>query len=116
HDILLREGEVVGLAGLEGSGQKELLRRMFAPGGAEAGVWRDGAASFVSGDRARDGVFPLWSVLANIGLGRIADMPMLRLLSREDERRVAAPAAERLRLDIGRLKSDILDLSGGNQQ
>jgi len=116
HDILLREGEVVGLAGLEGSGQKELLRRMFAPGRADAGVWRDGAVSFVSGDRAREGVFPLWSVLANIGLGRIADMPMLRLLSREDERRVAAPAAERLRLDVERLKSDILDLSGGNQQ
>ena len=104
--------------GLEGSGQKELLHRIFAPGGdSNASVERNGAASFVSGDRLREGVFPLWSVLANIGLGRIADLPMFRLLSRR--RRARAPSRRppsALRLDVDRLKSDILELSGGNQQ
>ena len=116
RDIELCEGEVVGLAGLEGSGQKELLHWIFAPRRHEGGVARDGAANFVSGDRAREGVFPLWSVLENIGLGRIPEMPMLRWLSRDEERRIAIPAAERLRLDVARLRSGILDLSGGNQQ
>ena len=116
YDIELREGEVVGLAGLEGSGQKELLHRIFAPRRHETAVRRAGGANFVSGDRAREGVFPLWTVLENIGLGRIPEMPMLRLLSRDEERRAATPAAERLRLDVARLKSGILDLSGGNQQ
>ena len=32
---------------------------------------RAAAASFVSGDRQKEGVFPLWSVLANISIGRV---------------------------------------------
>ncbi|HEY1944999.1 MAG TPA: ATP-binding cassette domain-containing protein [Roseiarcus sp.] len=117
RDIELRDGEVVGLAGLEGSGQKELLHLIFAPGRDRfASIDRSGSASFVSGDRLREGVFPLWSVLANVGLGRIAGLPMFRFLSGEEERRVASPSAERLRLDVARLKSGILELSGGNQQ
>jgi ribose transport system ATP-binding protein len=115
--IALREGEIVGLAGLEGSGQKELLHLIFGSRRDRfAFIERSGTASFVSGDRSREGVFPLWSVLANIGLGRVAGLPMFRFLSGEEERRIASPAAERLRLDVERLKSDILELSGGNQQ
>jgi ribose transport system ATP-binding protein len=64
----------------------------------------------------REGVFPVWNVLANINLGQIAGLPMFRWLSFEEERRGIAPAAQSLRLDAERLKSDILDLSGGNQQ
>jgi ribose transport system ATP-binding protein len=117
HDVALREGEIVGLAGLEGSGQKELLHLIFSPRrGTHASIDRKGSASFVSGDRLREGVFPLWSVLANIGLGKIADWPMFRFLSGEEERRVVSPSAQRLRLDVDRLKSGILELSGGNQQ
>jgi ribose transport system ATP-binding protein len=117
HDVALREGEVVGLAGLEGGGQKELLHRIFSPArDKRSSIGRNGEASFVSGDRLREGIFPLWSVLANIGLGQIAGLPMFRLVSGEEERRVASPAAERLRLDVDRLKSGILELSGGNQQ
>jgi len=48
--------------------------------------------------------------------GRIASLPMFRLLSVTDERRIVSPSAERLRLDVDRLKSGILELSGGNQQ
>jgi ribose transport system ATP-binding protein len=117
HDIALREGEVVGLAGLEGSGQKELLHRIFSPSSDKrSSIDKKGQASFVSGDRLREGVFPLWSVLANIGLGEIARLPMFRLLSGEEERKIVSPSAERLRLDVARLKSGILELSGGNQQ
>ncbi len=117
HDIELLEGEVVGLAGLEGSGQRVLLHRIFSPSrDKQSSIVKKGNASFVSGDRLREGVFPLWSVLANIGLGRVASLPMLRPLFGEDERRVVSPSAERLRLDVDRLKSGILELSGGNQQ
>ena len=117
REIELRQGEIVGLAGLEGSGQKELLRTIFVRDGAHDGsVATLGTASFVSGDRIREGVFPLWNVLKNIGLGRIARLSMFHLLSAEEERRAVSPAASRLRLDVERLKSSILELSGGNQQ
>jgi ribose transport system ATP-binding protein len=117
REICLHEGEIVGLAGLEGSGQKELLHQIFAPHRAsETRIDRKAAASFVSGDRLREGVFPLWNVLSNIGLGRIARLSMFHLLSNSAERSAVLPSAERLRLDAERLKSGILDLSGGNQQ
>jgi ribose transport system ATP-binding protein len=117
RDIELRAGEIVGLAGLEGGGQRELLHLIFsARRDKQASIDRNGKASFVSGDRLGEGVFPLWSVLANIGLGRIADLPMLRLLSVREEREAVSPAAQRLRLDVDRLRSGILELSGGNQQ
>ncbi|HEY9214412.1 MAG TPA: ATP-binding cassette domain-containing protein [Ancylobacter sp.] len=114
RDVVLKAGEVVGLAGLEGSGQRDLLHRLFSrPWG---GIERRGSASFVSGDRQKEGVFPLWSVLSNIALGRLNGRAPLGLVSEPAEREVARGAAERLKLDPSRFDSPILDLSGGNQQ
>ena len=115
--IELKRGQIVGLAGLEGSGQKELLHQVFAVSKRNATqIERIGAASFVSGDRQREGVFPLWSVLSNISIGSLAASSPFRPVTRAREHAIAAASAERLRLDSGRLASDILDLSGGNQQ
>lgn len=114
RDVVLRAGEVVGLAGLEGSGQRELLHRLFdRPRG---GISRKGGASFVSGDRQKEGVFPLWSVLSNIALGRLEGRSPLGLVHERTEREAARDAAEKLKLDPERFDSPILDLSGGNQQ
>ncbi|MDQ0390536.1 ATP-binding cassette domain-containing protein [Labrys monachus] len=117
HEVELRRGQIVGLAGLEGSGQKELLHRLFAPGRGDAATLEcRGKASFVSGDRQKEGVFPLWTVLANIGLGRIVGRAPLAWISDAAERAAMQPVTDRLQLDAGRLRSGILDLSGGNQQ
>jgi ribose transport system ATP-binding protein len=115
--IELFRGEIVGLAGLEGQGQKDLLRAIFEQRkGAAAGVTRQEAASFVSGDRQKEGVFPLWSVLGNIAIGRVVARWALGTVLDSRERYIAEAAAERLRLDLSRLDSNILELSGGNQQ
>ena len=70
----------------------------------------------MSGDRQKEGVFPLWTVLANISIGRVGPRPALGLVSDRAERLAAAPAAERIRLDLTRFNSRIVELSGGNQQ
>jgi ribose transport system ATP-binding protein len=115
--LSLYRGEIVGLAGLEGHGQKDLLRAIYeAKRGSRAGVTRLAPASFVSGDRQKEGIFPLWNVLGNIAIGRIARRAALGFVSEQDERGAAAPAAESLRLDVSRFSSGILELSGGNQQ
>jgi ribose transport system ATP-binding protein len=115
--LILRQGEIVGLAGLEGHGQKALLRAIHEAGQATTGaVARAAPASFVSGDRQKEGVFPLWSVLGNVSIGRIASRPALGLVSDRAERLTAKPAAERIRLDLTRFNSRIIELSGGNQQ
>ncbi|MCK0196110.1 ATP-binding cassette domain-containing protein [Ancylobacter sp. 6x-1] len=123
RDIELRAGEVVGFAGLEGSGQREVLHALFAhPRGSiarssrELSIAREGGASFVSGDRQKEGVFPLWSVLSNIALGRLEGRNPLALVSDRTERAAARHAADRLKLDPARFDNPILDLSGGNQQ
>jgi len=115
--VSISRGEIVGLAGLEGHGQKALLRAIYeAKRGLVGAVTRAAAASFVSGDRQKEGVFPLWSVLANVSIGRVGPRSALGLVSDRAERLAAKPAAERVRLDLARFDSRIGELSGGNQQ
>lgn len=113
--IELRAGEIVGLAGLEGSGQKRLLQALFE-GRAAAGLSREGRIRYVSGDRQVEGVFPLWTTARNILIGRVAGWAGLRGVRDEAHRDDVAGAAERLSLDARRLDANILELSGGNQQ
>lgn len=115
--LLLHEGEIVGLAGLEGAGQNAFLHDLFA-GSAHGGnqIERLGGVSFVSGDRQREGVFPFWSVFANIDIERIGRRFALLPFARSEDAAAIRIAAEQLRLDAGRFSSGILDLSGGNQQ
>jgi ribose transport system ATP-binding protein len=118
HELEFHAGDVVGLAGLEGGGQKALLHRIrrSAAGHGEPGLDCRTSAGFVSGDRQREGVFPLWSVQANIGVGALARRPLSGLVSAARERETAEHWAGRLGLDPGRLSSDMPHLSGGNQQ
>jgi len=117
HDIDIVRGEIVGLAGLEGSGQKELLHAIFGTGRRQdAAVSRRAEASFIAGDRQKEGVFPLWSVLSNISIGALARRPALGLVSERANRDTASGAAGKLRLDDKRFQSNITELSGGNQQ
>ena len=115
HDVEVRRSEIVGLAGLEGCGQKDLLHAVFAPRRG-SGVVRRGAASFIAGDRQREGVFALADVLFNMAIGRIASRGFLRRVSMRAEARAVAGLAADLRLDETRFRSNILELSGGNQQ
>jgi ribose transport system ATP-binding protein len=116
-EIALHEGEIVGLAGLEGAGQKEFLHDLYAASSRSDGmIERSGAASFVSGDRQREGVFPFWSVFANIDIERVARRFALAPFAVAADQAVIAGAGAKLRLDPDRFSSGILDLSGGNQQ
>jgi len=110
HTLDLRLGEIVVLAGLEGSGQQPFLRALFKDGAGIAPV------AFVAGDRQKEGVFALWDVLDNIAIGRLSGRSGLGRIDRAAEALAATGPAARLRLDAGRLASPILDLSGGNQQ
>ncbi len=116
--LRLAGGEIIGLAGLEGSGQPEFLRALHAAAGgqARAGVRCRARAAYVSGDRRGEGVFPLWNVLANATIGRIATGRALAWLNPAAEYTAARPWLDSVQLPPERQGAPILSLSGGNQQ
>lgn len=118
RSIHVAAGTILGLAGLEGAGQKELLHRIrvCAAGGRDPDLTCTARAGFVSGDRQREGVFALWDVLRNMTIADMARRRFTAWLSPGAEREAAEHWAGQLRLAPERLPSRLLDLSGGNQQ
>jgi ribose transport system ATP-binding protein len=132
HDIDLevRAGEIVGLAGLEGSGRTELARALFGADPFERGsVEIDGRAvrirtprraiasglGFITEDRKGEGLVLGRSVLANATLA-VRSLPKRRRPVTGNLRQAAASLTERLELRGAGLDGEVQYLSGGNQQ
>jgi ribose transport system ATP-binding protein len=118
HELTAWRGEIVGLAGLGGHGQSDMLVRIFHAaarrGGSKAGM-REPVA-LVTGDRQNDGVFPLWSIARNIGIGSLRDMVRGVLIDPSQERAFADAWRERIAIRTPDINDTIMSLSGGNQQ
>ena len=105
------KGEIVGLAGLSGHGQTNILKRMYG-----RRRWSGNKMAFVAGDRQADGIFPLWSIGQNISIGSIRSLLSLGLLNPARERDMAREWRERISIRTPDVNDNILSLSGGNQQ
>ncbi|MEC9198995.1 MAG: sugar ABC transporter ATP-binding protein [Pseudomonadota bacterium] len=111
-----RRGEVVGLSGLAGHGQAAALARLYL---AQTSDWRAGRgarAVFVAGDRPRDGVLPLWSILRNISISVLGRDGKGGFVNTAAERSLAEDWKQRIGIRTNDLTNPILSLSGGNQQ
>ncbi|CAN5663485.1 sugar ABC transporter ATP-binding protein [soil metagenome] len=108
------EGEVVGLAGLSGHGQTQMLLRVFEGARGETDV--SGSVAIVAGDRLADGILPLWSIAKNITIGSLRDLLRGRLIDARAEAEQAARWRDRLAIQTPDMANPILSLSGGNQQ
>lgn len=116
-ELIARTGEVIGLAGLAGHGQTQLLRRIFAAAGRKASdIDVQAPVALVAGDRQNDGVFPMMSIAENIGIGSLAQQRQGLLLSPQRERALAASWREHIAIRTPDMGNNILTLSGGNQQ
>ena len=68
-EFAAHRGEIVGLAGLAGHGQTEMLLKFFkAESKTHGDTTVNGRVSFVAGDRQYDGIFPIWSIVKNISI------------------------------------------------
>ncbi len=130
-DLDVRAGEIVGLAGLVGSGRTELARTLFgltpATGGevrvrgtvlhlrSPADAIRAGLA-YVPEDRRRHGVIPEMSVSANATLAVLRAIRSGPLLDASRERELAGTFAARFAIKAPSLDTPVAHLSGGNQQ
>lgn len=128
----VRPGEVLGLAGLEGQGQKDLLFALF-------GLFRRGlsgsvvvhqrparstrprnaiarAFALIPDDRKTMGGFPELSVSHNIVVTVLGRLGRRLALNRRLEVGIVAGLIERLRIKCGSPAAPLSSLSGGNQQ
>jgi rhamnose transport system ATP-binding protein len=128
----LREGEVLGFAGLVGAGRTDVGLSLFGIAPPDAGVvelrgrrlsvrsprqaLRAGIA-YLSEDRRQLGLSLPQSVTANITLATLRDyVTRLRLLDSSAERAVAQRFRDKLTIRTPSLDTPVEQLSGGNQQ
>ena len=111
-----RKGEIVGLAGLGGQGQTEMLLALHDLACPQWWPPRDPAATFVAGDRGLNGIFALWSILRNMTVGSLSDLSRRGLVDRGAEAARGTVWKDRLAIRTPDVANRILSLSGGNQQ
>ncbi len=130
-DMTLHRGEVLGLAGLLGSGRTEAARLLFGADAADSGhVEIDGHAgrwhsprqaiaagiAFCSEDRKHEGAILDLSVRDNILLALQARHGLRLVMSREQQQALADDYIRRLGIKTASADTPIGQLSGGNQQ
>jgi rhamnose transport system ATP-binding protein len=130
-DISVRAGEVVGLAGLVGSGRTEVARAIFGIERPDAGtillsgepvVVRDPAAAiahgvaYVSEDRRGQSIVEDFSILDNASLPTIGRTTTWGLIRAKAEIALVSGPLERMRLKFNDYFQPMRTLSGGNQQ
>lgn len=111
-----RRGEIVGLAGLAGHGQAETLARFYMSRSGSLARVKTPEVAFVAGDRGRDGVMPLWSILRNLTLTHLPNLTRRGLIDREAENSLGATWKAKIGIRTENMNNPILSLSGGNQQ
>ncbi len=114
-ELVAYPGEIVGLAGLAGQGQSEMLRRIFDLARRGRGAV-EGEAALVAGDRQTEGIFPLWSIARNVSIGSLGVLTRMGLIDGAAEDRLAADWHQRIAIRTPDMDDNILTLSGGNQQ
>jgi ribose transport system ATP-binding protein len=129
----LKEGEILGVAALEGQGQRELFRALVGIERVEGGridvggqaarlrspaqALRCGAGiAFVPEERKTEGVFLDMSTGANVSLSVIDRLGRLGLVDRTRERAKVRSQAQAVDLPDRYLDARLSVLSGGNQQ
>ena len=129
--LQLSAGEIVGLAGLLGSGRTELARAVFGADRPDNGELEyDGTAfapaapaaaigvgiGFCSEDRKVDGIVPDMSVRENLTLALLPYLARAGVVDREKQVEVVDRFIQRLAIKCSSSDQPIRELSGGNQQ
>jgi galactofuranose transport system ATP-binding protein len=124
-------GEIVGLAGLLGSGRTETARAIFGADAVEDGaVYLEGrrlalhspndaikaGLAFLSEDRKAEGIIPELSVRENLTLAALPALSKLGIVSRAEQDEIVARFMKRLGIKAASAEQKIRELSGGNQQ
>ncbi len=115
--LSLKRGEIIGISGLAGSGQQELLQQIYgARKKQKEGIKLNGSIAYVSGDRAIEGVFQFWNIKNNILVANFDRVKGKLLIDSGKANASAQEWYDKLKFRAEGIESNIMSLSGGNQQ
>ncbi|WP_421724677.1 sugar ABC transporter ATP-binding protein [Bauldia sp.] len=129
--LSVRKGEILGLAGLVGSGRTELARAVFGidallAGAVDLAGERLAIATpsdaigrglyLVPEDRKQHGAVLEFSITANISLPQLRPLSRRGVIDRRQERDIAETQRRKLNVRTPNVAAEVGSLSGGNQQ
>ncbi|MXG91181.1 ATP-binding cassette domain-containing protein [Nocardioides flavescens] len=130
-DLVCRRGRIVGLAGVEGNGQREVIRALAGLGSVSAGevvlqgepltvstpghVARRGVR-FIPDDRTSEGLFADLSVRENMTVTHLPALARAGVVSTSREREAVAVGTAGTSIRAASDEVEVRTLSGGNQQ
>jgi ribose transport system ATP-binding protein len=124
-------GEIVGMAGLLGSGRTETARAIFGADPVDDGSVElegkpldldsprdaiEAGLAFLTEDRKAEGIIPELSVRENLTLAALPEMTKLGIVSRAKQNEIVERFMKRLGIKASSAEQKIRELSGGNQQ
>ncbi len=129
--LTVRAGEIVGLAGLVGSGRSELAQTIFGVTPAQSGEILIGGQkvsvrsvadarrlgiAYVPEDRGIQGLVRPMTVRENASLAVLSDVSRHGFIQRETEEKLANAAVRQFGIRTAGIEQIVNKLSGGNQQ
>lgn len=128
--VSVRGGEIVGMAGLLGSGRTEVARAIFGADTVKGQLevlgqrvrWRSPRDAIRAGlglcaeDRKADGIIPYMSVRENLTLAAMPGLSRRGVVNRTEQRAIVDRFISRLGIKTAGPEQPIRELSGGNQQ
>lgn len=132
-DLTVRAGEIVGIAGVEGNGQRELVEALAGMRHSKAGqisvagrkltnrepdIFHDAGVGHIPEDRERHGLVAQFSIADNLVLNRVRDEQFRRSIVR-DEHAIADNGrvlVEQFDIRAASEQAPAASLSGGNKQ
>lgn len=127
----LKKGEIVGLAGLLGSGRTEILKGIAGIEPAEEGLIRAGGKTrrftqpcqalqagivYLPEDRENEGIISSLSVRENLSLNSLSRVSRCGVLNKRLEKEFTAGIVDALGIKTASPEQEVYQLSGGNKQ
>ena len=131
-NFTVKEGEILGISGLMGSGQMDLARTLYGVSEMKSGyiefngrkhkkmspqVALENGLAFVSEDRKDEGLIQMMPIAFNISMSSLKSiLDKWGMLKTKNEIQVAKDYMDRLSIKANDPMQEVVFLSGGNQQ
>jgi ribose transport system ATP-binding protein len=128
--VSVREGEILGIAGLQGHGQSEFLRALYGAIPARGSILLSGrqvtldspstairhGIAYIPEDRKAEGLMLTRSIRENLSLMVLRSLRVWGFLSRRRENQNVSRISGKLAIRAASVEQNVNSLSGGNQQ